>query len=87
MARLDADTIAAGVSALELMERAGGVVVDAINELALTRQGALSHVLILCGPGNNGGDGLVVARRLADDGIKVTAIVVDANRYSKECLA
>ena len=87
MARLDADTIASGVSALELMERAGGVVVDAINELAPTRQGALSHVLILCGPGNNGGDGLVVARRLADDGIKVTAIVVDANRYSKECLA
>ncbi len=87
MARLDADTIASGVSALELMERAGGVVVDAIKELVLTRHDVSSHVLILCGPGNNGGDGLVIARRLADDGINVTAIVADAPRYSPECLA
>jgi hydroxyethylthiazole kinase-like uncharacterized protein yjeF len=87
MARLDADTIASGVSALELMERAGGVVVDAIKELVLNREVASPHVLILCGPGNNGGDGLVIARRLAHDGITVTAIVADAPRYSSECVA
>ena len=87
MARLDAETIASGVSALELMERAGGVVVDAIRELLVSTSASAAHVVVLCGPGNNGGDGLVIARRLVDEGISVTAVVSDATRYSPECLA
>lgn len=86
MARLDRETIASGVSSVELMERAGGVVVDAIRELLNVHEDAAPSVLILCGPGNNGGDGLVIARRLADEGIRVTAVVADAARYSSECL-
>jgi hydroxyethylthiazole kinase-like uncharacterized protein yjeF len=86
MAALDQQTISAGVSSLELMERAGGVVVDAIREL-LAHGGKGSNVVVLCGPGNNGGDGLVVARRLVDDGVSVVAVLADATRYSTECRA
>lgn len=86
MARLDGETIRSGVSSIELMERAGGVVVDAIRELLNAHHGSAPSVLILCGPGNNGGDGLVIARRLADEGVPVTGVVADAARYSPDCL-
>ncbi|MGK8236287.1 NAD(P)H-hydrate dehydratase [Roseovarius sp. MS2] len=53
-----------GVTGLDLMERAGRAVVDAVfaewPELAQTPQTAA----VLCGPGNNGGDGFVIARLL-----------------------
>src|SRR5207244_13187614 len=54
-----------GVSILELMENAGKAVADAArSEFAA----AGKSVLVLCGTGNNGGDGLVAARPLAKDG-------------------
>src|SRR2546425_12655726 len=53
-----------GVSILELMENAGKAVADAArSEFAA----AGKSVLVLCGTGNNGGDGLVAARPLAKD--------------------
>jgi hydroxyethylthiazole kinase-like uncharacterized protein yjeF len=58
--------IAAGSSVEELMERAGAGVAEAVRRLA-----AGSPVLILCGPGNNGGDGYVAARILAANGVAV----------------
>ena len=58
--------IAAGSSVEELMERAGAGVAAAVHRLA-----AGAPVLILCGPGNNGGDGYVAARVLHANGMDV----------------
>jgi hydroxyethylthiazole kinase-like uncharacterized protein yjeF len=58
-----------GVPSLLLMERAGMGVAQLANELlAGLVLGDDEYVLVLCGPGNNGGDGLVVARYLALSG-------------------
>ena len=59
------------VTGLELMERAGRGVVDAIFEEWPELQKTAHRAVVLCGPGNNGGDGFVVARRLHDKGWKV----------------
>src|SRR5438270_4067200 len=58
--------IASRTSVEELMERAGAALAEAAYRFA----GPLP-VLILAGPGNNGGDGYVAARHLAERGVKV----------------
>ncbi|WGD31690.1 NAD(P)H-hydrate dehydratase [Ancylobacter sp. WKF20] len=61
MGRADALTIEAGTPGLILMEAAG----REVARVAARRARAGSRVLVLCGPGNNGGDGFVAARHLA----------------------
>lgn len=67
------------VTGLELMERAGRGVVDAIlaewPELERVDAGDRPRALVLCGPGNNGGDGFVVARLLHGRGWDVEAFL------------
>ena len=53
------------IPSIELMEQAGTACVQAI--LPLLVHDAISRVLVLCGTGNNGGDGLVIARHLVQD--------------------
>ena len=59
------------VTGLELMERAGRGVVDAILEWRPELAKTSHRALVLCGPGNNGGDGFVVARLLKQRGWEV----------------
>jgi hydroxyethylthiazole kinase-like uncharacterized protein yjeF len=60
MARADELTIASGTSGKALMQNAGRAVAREIASRFTPRR-----VAILCGPGNNGGDGFVIARELA----------------------
>lgn len=59
MGAADQAAIAAGTPGVELMERAGAAVFEAIRDRYTPRR-----TIVLCGPGNNGGDGYVVARLL-----------------------
>ena len=74
MRRLEQAAVEAGVSLDELMENAGRAVGDEVA--ARLGKAAGSRVVVLVGPGNNGGDGLVAATRLAQLGAAVEAFVV-----------
>jgi ADP-dependent NAD(P)H-hydrate dehydratase / NAD(P)H-hydrate epimerase len=72
---LDRETEARGTLVEELMERAGLAVARAAVSLAGGAYGR--RAAVVCGKGNNGGDGLVAARHLARWGLGVVAVLVD----------
>lgn len=82
MKRLDQGTINSGISSLELMQRAGTAIAQGILE----KYGSSRRFVVLCGPGNNGGDGLVLTQVLRQAGCVVEAVVAGASKYSPECL-
>jgi hydroxyethylthiazole kinase-like uncharacterized protein yjeF len=91
MAEIDEAAQGLGLSQDALMESAGAAVAEvALSELARMAEpiagpgGSLVEApltAVLCGPGNNGGDGFVVARRLAASGRRAVVVLVgDASR-------
>lgn len=72
MQAIEQAAIASGeVTGLELMERAGRGVVEAIFEEWPELKATSHRAVVLCGPGNNGGNGFVVARLLQEWGWEV----------------
>ncbi len=72
------------ISSTELMERAG---IQIFNWLHIRMQGAQVPIHVFCGIGNNGGDGLVVARHLITHGYNVKTYVVNcSDKRSKDFL-
>src|SRR5262249_55528375 len=87
MKKADAAAIASGVPGIILMEQAGAAVANTIVEKVQQ-----CPVLVLCGPGNNGGDGFIIAARLKRAGwsvrvacvVKKSALKGDAAQAAKE---
>ena len=75
---------ASGLTTTALMERAGAGIAAALRRLA-----AGAEMLILCGPGNNGGDGYVAARLLAEWGlpVRVAALAKPKSDAAREARA
>ncbi|MBT8260328.1 MAG: NAD(P)H-hydrate epimerase [Bacteroidia bacterium] len=72
------------ISSTDLMERAGTQV---FNWLHLRMQGAQVPIHVFCGIGNNGGDGLVIARHLINHGYNVITYIVNfSDKRSKDFL-
>jgi NAD(P)H-hydrate epimerase len=63
-----------GVPSIELMRHASA----AVAEFARTRFAQARRVTVLCGRGNNGGDGMMTARLLAEAGLQVTTVLLGA---------
>ncbi len=76
-----------GLPGIVLMENAGRTVAEFIHERLAEHDGA-SRVMVLCGAGNNGGDGFVVARHLANAGVDVcAALAVPSERLGGDARA
>jgi NAD(P)H-hydrate epimerase len=82
MAAADNFAAMAGVRGLQLMENAGRAVAEAIAE-----RFAPCRTLVLCGPGNNGGDGFVVARLLQHRGFDVRVAAADSYKGDAAAMA
>lgn len=91
MAEADALAVELGVPGLNLMENAGRAVADEAEKMV----DAGARIVVLCGPGNNGGDGFVAARHLQERGYQIAVYLLgetdklkgDAAEMAKRWLA
>ena len=70
------------IESIELMERASKAFVNEfLNHVQVDRT-----IAVVCGPGNNGGDGLAIARLLLERGFKVSCYLLDlGSELSQDC--
>lgn len=82
---IERDAIGHGITVKELMDRAGMECAAIIAERRKSSK-PTDMIAVLCGSGNNGGDGLVIARCLVEKGFSVFTVIAAAKRYSDGCL-
>ncbi len=82
MKKIDDYTVeTVGIPAMELMEGAAGALVEVMQQ-RITRQ---DRILAVCGPGNNGGDGVAAARILVRQGYQASILLVgEPGKYSPQ---
>jgi len=73
-----------GIPALRMMENAGAATAKCIRENYPEKD--YKYVAVLCGKGNNGGDGFVIARKLFESGYKVAIVLTHGKPVSEESL-
>lgn len=73
------------ISSIDLMECAATAAFDIIKQ-QVNHYNWAEPIIVFCGNGNNGGDGLVIARLLHKAGLKVVVCTLHANQYSPDYL-
>ncbi|MGX8774404.1 MAG: NAD(P)H-hydrate epimerase [Bacillota bacterium] len=92
MKELERATDESGLSYYQMMENAGNIAANRINEITMaTRErphpsGRQQTARIYCGKGNNGGDGFVVARLLKQKGWDVSLVLVDGEPQTPDAI-
>lgn len=82
--KLEQNQIERGSTYFQLMNNAG----VQVGKILISQMGANSHstVAVLCGKGNNGGDGFIAAQYLKSQGIKVYALLVDGEPRTEDSM-
>ena len=86
MKQLERMADAAGLSYYEMMENAGTKAAQYILDAFHYTYGKVEKALILCGKGNNGGDGFVVARKFHEAGIDVSVLLVEGEPVTEDAI-
>ena len=92
MKELERATDESGLSYYQMMENAGNIAANRINEITMATSqrphpsGRTLTARIYCGKGNNGGDGFVVARLLKQKGWDVSLVLVDGEPQTPDAI-
>ena len=84
MKQVEQHTAKFGLSYQRMMENAGAACARNIRNIIEAEKAPLRNVVVVCGKGNNGGDGFVVARKMAENGYNVCVILASGYPNSQE---
>lgn len=86
MRRIEEKTVLDGISYSRIMENAGAACTKAIKEKYSLTKNCEKKIVVVCGKGNNGGDGFVIARKLFEFGSDVTVVLACGEPETKQAM-